>query len=81
MLRRAIVGLAAGAIVLLVAFAVVGGLALVLSGVGDVDGSRASGYVAIAVLLLLAIDLICLLLAVAIDAGSRPGDSPSSARE
>jgi hypothetical protein len=75
-LKRAIFGLLGAAVVLVVALVVVSALSMLLTAVGDAEGARVVGYVAVTLLVLLAVDLICLVLALAIDAGGRSGDPP-----
>ena len=76
-IRRIIVGLLCGAVALLVAFAVVGGLALVLIQAGDTVVGRVVGWVAVDLGLLLAVDLGCLVVALATLVSGQPPDEPS----
>ena len=76
--RRVIFWLLGIAVVLLVAFLVVGALSLLLAAVGDVEGTRIVGYVAVTLIVLLAVDLICLTLALGMDSASRSDDPPSA---
>ena len=76
--RRVIFWLLGIAVVLLVAFLVVGALSLLLSTVGDVEGMRTVGHVAVTLIVLLAVDLICLVLALGMDSASRSDDPPTA---
>ena len=72
--RRVIIGLVLGAVVLLMAFAVCGGLALGLGKLGDQEFGAVLGWVAVAIAILLAIDLGCLILALAWQASEGRGE-------
>lgn len=65
--RQSLFLLAAAALVLCVSMAVTAGVALILGAMGDELGSRVVGWIALAVAGLLAVDLICLVLALAIN--------------
>jgi hypothetical protein len=77
-LKRVVFGLLGAAVVLLVALGVVCALSMLFSAVGDTDAAQVTSYVAITLLVLLAVDLICLLLALAFDIASRSGDPPGA---
>ncbi len=73
--QRFILILAAVALVALVTVAVVLGFAALLGGMGDEIGSRVLRWVAGGVSVVLVVDLICLILALAVHAATN-GDEP-----
>jgi len=64
--RRTLMRLTVAAVVLLFACAVVLGLAELLSAMGDAAGSLVLKYVALAIATMVALDLLCLVLALAL---------------
>ncbi len=68
--------LTALALVLLIGVAVIQGVAAILGGMGDAPGSRVVGWIALAAAMLLVVDLVCLLLALAINSLADSDEPP-----
>ena len=72
--RRLITGLVAAAVVLLVTFAVTSALVFLLDEFVDAGGVILAKRLAVACLVGLVVDLVCLLLAVGVNVAERPDD-------
>jgi len=66
--RRLLFVLTGLAVVLWIGVAMIEALAMILGAMGDAPGSHVVGWIALATAVLLAVDLICLILALAINA-------------
>ena len=76
--RRLLFVLTGLALVLGVSLAVIEGLAMILGAMEDTAGSQVVGWIALGVAVLLAVDLICLVLALAINALADSDEPPDS---
>ena len=66
------------ALVLGIGVAVIAALAMVLGAMGDAAGSQVVGWIALGIAVPLAVDLICLILALAVNALADSGEPPDS---
>ncbi len=76
--RRLLFVLTGLALVLWVSVAVIQALAMLLGAMGDVAGSQVVGWIALGLAVPLAVDLICLVLALAINALADSDEPPES---
>ena len=76
--RRLLFVLTGLALVLWVSVAVIQALAMLLGAMGDVAGSQVVGWIALGIAVPLAVDLICLVLALAINALADSDEPPDS---
>jgi hypothetical protein len=76
--RRLLFVLTGLALVLWVSVAVIQALAMLLGAMGDIAGSQVVGWIALGIAVPLAVDLICLVLAVAINALADSDEPPDS---
>jgi len=76
--RRLLFVLTGLALVLWVSVAVIQALAMLLGAMGDVVGSQVVGWIALGIAVPLAVDLICLVVALAINALADSDEPPES---
>jgi hypothetical protein len=76
--RRLLFVLTGLALVLWVSVAVIQALAMLLGAMGDVAGSQVVGWIALGIAVPLAVDLICLVVALAINALADSDEPPES---
>jgi len=76
--RRLLFVLTGLAVVLWIGVAMIEALAMILGAMGDAAGSQVVGWIALATAVLLAVDLICLILALAINALADSDEPPDS---